>query len=381
MSYQNTYTVWDFVGGFPPQSVRLWWTWTSVNPLTYNTLEADRLTQPNSTGPMTRTIESQRDLTPPASHWDVALSIQDDSRVSTEEGWIFRSGGYVGALPVDPIEVVLAAEEFFTQADIDAGLPTLPLVNNTVTINGITAMITSSGLAFVATGTDSTVSGVTFTYTATLILFPNANITKVDEPIDIGLTESSISFSGGIIADVLNIVSGIILRDINPLLRATLKTRLNASIIAGVASKLSRQPTTSLPAGVVMSLRRVRFTTRNTASGSEQVIGILGALGAFGGVVNKFAPISNTRCFIATAASGSNAVEVQLLREFRDNHLLQNNVGRFFIKSYEYFSPPLANVIARSSVLRTIARRLIVTPTAFLVRVYNRSANSKKPLE
>ena len=71
--------------------------------MVHNQQEADLLIQPDSTGPMKRTFTSLRDMTPPAPHWDVALSIQDNPLLARDEGWIFRSGRYVGALPVDPI--------------------------------------------------------------------------------------------------------------------------------------------------------------------------------------------------------------------------------------------------------------------------------------
>ncbi len=389
MSYSNTYEVLDLAGGFPQHAVRLWFAWTTVGGPTvvHNQQEADLLIQPDSTGPMKRTFTSLRDMTPPAPHWDVALSIQDNPLLARDEGWIFRSGRYVGALPVDPIEVILAPEEFLIQADIDAGLPPLPLVSGTTTITGISAMISGSGLALTVTGTDSGAPGVTFTYTATLNLFPNPSISETDEPLNIGLAGSSLSFAAGggigsaIIAAVLNLVSGIIIRDVSPLIRTTLKTRINASIITNVATRFARQPTTSLPSGVVMSLRRVRFTSRSTTSGSEPVVAILGALGAFGGVLNKFPQVSGGgggRCFVATAAVGPNAPEVRLLQEFRDNQLLQCRVGRMFVRIYESVSPPLARMVVRSLLLRNVTRRMIVEPATFLVRQYNRRATGTK---
>jgi hypothetical protein len=385
MSYSNTYEILDLVGGFPQQAVRLWFVLTKAGGPTEvdNQQEADRLIQPDSTGPATRTFTSLRDLTPPAPHWDFALSIQDNPGVASDEGWIFRSGRFV-ALPVDSIEVILAPEEFLNQANIDAGLPSVPLVSGTTTITSIAAMITRTGLALTATGTDSRASGVTFTYTATLNLFPNSSISETDEPLNIGLAGPSLSFAGGgiggqIIASVLNVVSGIILRDVSPRIRNTLKTRINSSIISTVASRLARQPTTSLPPGVIMSLRRVRFITRPTTSGTEPVVAILGAVGAFGGVLNKFPPPPGGRiCFIATAAAGSNALEVQILSEFRDNHLLQNQVGRMIVRVYEFLSPPLARTIVRSMFARNITRRLIVEPAAFLVQQYTKVVKARK---
>jgi hypothetical protein len=57
---------------------------------------------------------------------------------------------------------------------------------------------------------------------------------------------------------------------------------------------------------------------------------------------------------------------VQLLRNFRDEHLLTNAPGRAFVALYYRCSPPLADFIARHAVLRGITR-LALTPFIFAV--------------
>jgi hypothetical protein len=372
VGYINTYSVLELVGGFPEQAVRVWFVWTTLGGPTpvENQQEADRLLMPGSAGPSTRSIESVRDLTPPAPHWDLGISIQDNLRIGADEGWIFRSGRYSFPLPSESIEVVLASEVFLNQADINAGLPATPFSSGTTMIATVSAVLGTTGLALTATGTDSAAPGVTFTYTATLNLFPNSSISEIGDPLNVGLAGASLVFAGtspisSIFAAVLNAVNGIILRDVNPMLRRTLKARINASVVSTIASGLNRAPTTSLPTGVVLSIRKVRFTSRSTSTGSEAVIGVSGALGAFGGVLSKFPTISSGgQCFIATAAAGSNSLEVEVLRILRDKCLLSSRVGRAFVRFYETVSPPVAVILGRSGVLRKVALWGIVRPAA-----------------
>ncbi len=75
--------------------------------------------------------------------------------------------------------------------------------------------------------------------------------------------------------------------------------------------------------------------------------------------------LDDKSCFISTAAFGSNmATEVQIFRNFRDHFLVQSDFGRLFVKTYYKYSPPLANFIAESEVLKFLAR-LFLYPLYF----------------
>ena len=66
---------------------------------------------------------------------------------------------------------------------------------------------------------------------------------------------------------------------------------------------------------------------------------------------------SNLYCFIATAAYGSPyAGDVRVFRKFRDKHMLTNSPGRFFVRTYYRYSPPMADFIARHDNLRFVVR-------------------------
>ncbi len=73
-------------------------------------------------------------------------------------------------------------------------------------------------------------------------------------------------------------------------------------------------------------------------------------------------------CFIATATFGTPmAYEVNVLRRFRDNFLLQRSFGRRLVFLYYTLSPPIARLIEESETLRFIGRTTLV-PIVKLVK-------------
>lgn len=65
-------------------------------------------------------------------------------------------------------------------------------------------------------------------------------------------------------------------------------------------------------------------------------------------------------CFIATAAfSTPLAPEIEVLRQFRDERLLADPLGRAFVKGYYTVSPPIAQAVSLSETLKWAVRGLI----------------------
>lgn len=119
-------------------------------------------------------------------------------------------------------------------------------------------------------------------------------------------------------------------------------------------------------AEVVLLISNVTSTDNHSANFSTNGTGV-SVTEPSGGTVYPPIPAvitsssgGSSGCFIATAAYGSYLEpHVQKLRTFRDTYLLTNAPGRAFVALYYRCSPPLADLIARHTVLRGIAQLML----------------------
>jgi hypothetical protein len=81
---------------------------------------------------------------------------------------------------------------------------------------------------------------------------------------------------------------------------------------------------------------------------------------------------AGSRCCIATAAYGSPmAEEIEILREFRDEYLLTNLLGRVFVDFYYWISPPIAQFITEHPSLKPIVRAGLSPAVAISTLIVN----------
>jgi hypothetical protein len=79
-------------------------------------------------------------------------------------------------------------------------------------------------------------------------------------------------------------------------------------------------------------------------------------------------------CFVATACYGSALDEhVVFLRRFRDCEVMETNIGRCFMRTFDAlyysFSPSLASYLKRHQNAKIIVRYAVVAPTIHLLRL------------
>lgn len=77
-----------------------------------------------------------------------------------------------------------------------------------------------------------------------------------------------------------------------------------------------------------------------------------------------------SECFIATAVFGTPLdPKIDLLRDFRDQWLSSNIIGRAAVYAYYEISPPIARIARRNDILRNALRKTIVQPALKLAQI------------
>ncbi len=308
---------------------------------------------------------------------DISLTAYQDP----QPGPIFRSGRLVTLPPGSPgdpsslVDVMLLNASRFTMAEINSMIPT-PITlpdGNVVTTATVASAPPSRILTLTATGP---YGATTYTYTLPFTIDPSddqVDLSRVLEANTAGA--SSLTFvaspGGGFQAFLNNLFAGLFVGQITTRVLTRITAELNTAAAAGAAAAVAAAGFTGgLPAGVILGVRSV-----NVASNGDIVMSP--AIGTFGSIINKFlsdVPASGTGCFVATAVHGADSIEVSTLRIYRDEFLSTNRQGRVLVALYERLSPAAAALIARSPVLRLIARKLIVRP-AYLVARRRLTAN------
>lgn len=114
------------------------------------------------------------------------------------------------------------------------------------------------------------------------------------------------------------------------------------------------------------------FEIKNVDDSVKAIVEYIHSSGKFedyNEIIKKLREINgySSNCFIATACYGTyDAPEVLILRQFRDQVLLNMPIGRGFVRCYYTLSPPVADFIASSATLKTVVRRLLVAPAVKL---------------
>ncbi len=107
-------------------------------------------------------------------------------------------------------------------------------------------------------------------------------------------------------------------------------------------------------------------TTTNGTTAQEVIYG------------NQLSFRTNDACFIATAAFGSPlAPHIEVLSQFRDKYLKTTELGVKFVHAYYHFSPPLADFISQSSLMRFVVRLLLLPLVGFSYFMVNFSIQLK----
>jgi len=107
-------------------------------------------------------------------------------------------------------------------------------------------------------------------------------------------------------------------------------------------------------------LAAVKYYKEQSGLGLKQAKEYVDSLAAENGVAGV---TGKGGCFVATACYGDyDAPEVLVLRQFRDDKLLQSFYGKVFVKFYYSVSPFFATLISKSDFLKKSVRQYFLEP-------------------
>jgi hypothetical protein len=84
---------------------------------------------------------------------------------------------------------------------------------------------------------------------------------------------------------------------------------------------------------------------------------------------SQLSPYSPAGCFIATAVYGSQSYKLEIFRNFRDNILLKNKLGKIFVQFYYRVSPKIANYIGKRKLPKNLVLYLLIEPIYHLIKL------------
>jgi len=112
--------------------------------------------------------------------------------------------------------------------------------------------------------------------------------------------------------------------------------------------------------GVVAEGLFINADTEFTRESEDKESDISNALTGIPEAIQPYPALPNEGCFIATAAFGFYSHEqVQVLRNFRDNYLLTNDIGTGFVNWYYRYGPHAASIINENEILKPIVRVML----------------------
>lgn len=147
---------------------------------------------------------------------------------------------------------------------------------------------------------------------------------------------------------------------------ALLSTGSKPEDISGVKSSQSTTTSTTLKNNISADTIYMISVTAINSNGNESLLGDVVTAQTektkdfWESYREENADVDGGFCFIATAAYGSTQEKhVALLRQFRDDILMQSAPGRAFVETYYKLSPPLAHFIGQHPTARAITRVLL----------------------